>query len=728
MEKKKVNKKSVKKVVKTPVKKKKNNKKTKGFTLIEILAVIGLIGVILIIAIPAMNSISKSAKQRQLEAKKSVLVSAAEVYAKNNSSKFIKTFGDTYMIHVPVRTLVYYGYVSADDVVGEACKDQIGCVIDPVTDSSLNNQIITIKRVKSIIQATWGEEEIVVQPEMQVFRATFIDNGASPSGCDLSTLDVNRRCGYCTGYTSCSAVVPTIYREDYEIEGWGTSANATTADASLVEGGEIFLDESNNNKLTYYAVTHKDVVITFDPNEGTIRNGSSSQAYCSIYNTNSSCAIAQANIPELDAPDAASTRKSGWYSAASGGTEVSLNNVSNSQTVYAQWSRETYVVTLNPNGGSYTSTPSGYTLSGSNYTRDYDLTTPTFALPEPGKGGNIFAGWTGSNGTTAQKNLSIENGSTGNRTYTANWDECPAGTYAAAGASSCTSCPSSHPYSAPGSTSIGACYRLDTTVASNYSYTNCIYSSESAALAACGSDKTSCTAVSCSKIYYILNYDVYAQYGSKNKESTIDNCTTVTRKSGGDSSNHYGNEALISENGDSRCDYFSDFNTTGISLSTADAFCKGSSYDKSSLRGNCSLPSNDYCNQILINIMLHTGSDNLGDCYSKCQGPTTFDGGTNTAYYPVENVRTDSNQASGKQFFIKQDNSGDGFIHRVSCSGTYYTCASATQSDSKGYMYKNIKIKNCKITKAAYNDGSSSTYRLQYKAVTQSTTPIYYNN
>ena len=70
-----------------------------------------------------------------------------------------------------------------------------------------------------------------------------------------------------------------------------------------------------------------------------------------------------------------------------------------------------YSITYNLNGGSVSST---------NPT-SYNVTTDTFTLNNPTKTGYTFTGWTGSNGTTAQTTVSITKGSTGNKTYTANY-------------------------------------------------------------------------------------------------------------------------------------------------------------------------------------------------------------------------------------------------------------------------------------------------------------------
>ena len=437
MEKKKVKKTTTKKVVKSAVSKKNANKKTKGFTLIEILAVIGLIGVILIVAIPSITGISRSIKKRQYEAKKTVLVSAAEVYAKKNSSQFIKTFGDTYMIHVQVRDLIYYGYTNVDTKSDENCKDPIGCVMNPETDDSLNDEYITIKKIKSTLQATWGISEIEVPTDEQLFQLTLIGNGAT-YGCGGTGMS---RCGYCTGVTSCTAVVPTIIRDNYEKLGWGTAASSETA--VLEQGAPILLNSLNNNS-TYYAVTRKNIVVSYNSNGGTFSQESPLQGVCSYYNTNTSCSIPNDQKPTL------STNKLGyvpdeinmWNTKADGtGNSINLSAVSNNAVAYVKWNAEAYTLALSPGVGTYSSIPSGYTKVDSNYIRNYTIETDNFTLPNgPIKAGYIFAGWTGEGVTSPQKVLTISKGSVGNRNYTASMNACQKGYYALAGDESCTAC------------------------------------------------------------------------------------------------------------------------------------------------------------------------------------------------------------------------------------------------------------------------------------------------
>ena len=65
-----------------------------------------------------------------------------------------------------------------------------------------------------------------------------------------------------------------------------------------------------------------------------------------------------------------------------------------------------------------------YELDGgtvSNNTTIYNITSPTFTLKNPTKVGHTFLGWTGSNSNIAQTNVTISNGSIGNKNYIANW-------------------------------------------------------------------------------------------------------------------------------------------------------------------------------------------------------------------------------------------------------------------------------------------------------------------
>ena len=70
-----------------------------------------------------------------------------------------------------------------------------------------------------------------------------------------------------------------------------------------------------------------------------------------------------------------------------------------------------YTITYNLDGGTV----------GSPNPAKYTVDTEAFTLNNPTKTGYTFAGWTGTDLTEPASSITIEKGSTGNRTYTANW-------------------------------------------------------------------------------------------------------------------------------------------------------------------------------------------------------------------------------------------------------------------------------------------------------------------
>ena len=79
-------------------------------------------------------------------------------------------------------------------------------------------------------------------------------------------------------------------------------------------------------------------------------------------------------------------------------------------TMHASSKPVVYTISYNLQGGEATN-PTNYTIES----EDITLNNPTRA-------GYTFAGWTGTNVSTPQISVTIAKGSTGNRSYTANWE------------------------------------------------------------------------------------------------------------------------------------------------------------------------------------------------------------------------------------------------------------------------------------------------------------------
>ena len=88
----------------------------------------------------------------------------------------------------------------------------------------------------------------------------------------------------------------------------------------------------------------------------------------------------------------------------------------------------TYAATYTQQAIDYTITydlADGTLPTGSTNPTTYNVETDTFTLINPERANYTFTGWTGSNGTTPAKTITVTKGTTGNLNYVANWGDCP---------------------------------------------------------------------------------------------------------------------------------------------------------------------------------------------------------------------------------------------------------------------------------------------------------------
>ena len=109
----------------------------------------------------------------------------------------------------------------------------------------------------------------------------------------------------------------------------------------------------------------------------------------------------------------------GWSTTSDGNREYideemieNLSENADAITLYAVWETIDYNISYELNGG---------TLSGE--LENYTIETDDIVLPYPEKDGYEFAGWTGSNGESLQKDVTIVKGSIGDKNYVANWKD-----------------------------------------------------------------------------------------------------------------------------------------------------------------------------------------------------------------------------------------------------------------------------------------------------------------
>ncbi len=168
-----------------------------------------------------------------------------------------------------------------------------------------------------------------------------------------------------------------LYKTGYTFAGWGTTSSGGTIfdqnDVTLVPTSINSNIKNGNCSTTLYAQWKaKTYTVTFNANSGTCSTTSKSVTYASTYGT-------------LPTPTRTGYTFKGWYTAASGGTKVTSSttvSITAAQTLYAQWTANTYTVTFNANGG---------TCSTASKSVTYASTYGT--LPTPTRTGYTFKGW-----------------------------------------------------------------------------------------------------------------------------------------------------------------------------------------------------------------------------------------------------------------------------------------------------------------------------------------------
>ena len=189
-------------------------------------------------------------------------------------------------------------------------------------------------------------------------------------------------------------------KKGYTFAGW-TGANGTTAQT------EVSIAKGSTGDKDYKATWTKDTyTIHYDLDGGALAEGKSNPTSYEV----------DTETITLNNPEKKGYTFAGWTGAngTTAQTEVSIAKGSTGDKDYkATWTKDTYTINYDLNGGAL--------AEGKSNPTSYEVDTEKITLNSPEKNGYTFAGWTGSNGTTAQNNVSIEKGSTGKLTYTANW-------------------------------------------------------------------------------------------------------------------------------------------------------------------------------------------------------------------------------------------------------------------------------------------------------------------
>ena len=238
------------------------------------------------------------------------------------------------------------------------------------------------------------------------FKGDFLPDASSfPDGSEKKIITY-----YQTDHNNFWSNLSTATRNGYSLKGY---YDATTG------GNQIFDNTGNYVSGTYWDSTgkwkytgNKDVYAQWEINKYTVTfnaNGGSGEPSTQTKTYGQTLTLSSTK------PTRTGYTFQGWGTSATtttvsyqaGGSYTNNSNI----TLYAIWKVVSYSITYNLNGGSVTGNPTSYTIE-----------TTTFTLKNPTKEGYKFIGWTGTNLNSSTLEVTIAKGSTGNKSYTANWE------------------------------------------------------------------------------------------------------------------------------------------------------------------------------------------------------------------------------------------------------------------------------------------------------------------
>jgi len=256
--------------------------------------------------------------------------------------------------------------------------------------ATVNNGIITgVAPGVAVITATTQDGTLIenkVNVTVKSYSITYNTNGGTLSAGIITT--------YNAGSETFNLPVPT--RTGYTFNGWYENADFSgNAVTQIVKG-------STGNKTYYAKWTIENYSITYNLNSGTQGSGAKT-SYTFETETFS-----------LPTPTRTGYTFGGWYENADfGGNAVTqiVKGSTGNKTYYAKWTIINYSITYNLNSGT----------QGSGAKTSYTVDTATFNLPTPTRTNYIFGGWYEASDFSGSKATQITKGTTGNKTYYANW-------------------------------------------------------------------------------------------------------------------------------------------------------------------------------------------------------------------------------------------------------------------------------------------------------------------
>ena len=235
-------------------------------------------------------------------------------------------------------------------------------VIGDLNKDGVLNQIDITREIRAILGIeNWKIEEEIVKISADILRDTTLDEKDVKKGIDLIVLDKEEENSF-----------EMIEKPEIDIIG------EYKEDRYITEVKIKILQKDKKGEKTVYKIT-----------------GAENEKYREIKDTE------EINL-----------KRDGIYKVTAY-TYGKDGNKSEEESIIFVIEKERYTITYDLTGGNL--------AEGITNPEEYTVETESFTLNNPSKVGYTFAGWTGSNGEEPEITVTIEQGSTGDKTYTANW-------------------------------------------------------------------------------------------------------------------------------------------------------------------------------------------------------------------------------------------------------------------------------------------------------------------
>jgi competence protein ComGC len=152
----------------------------KGFTLVELIGIIVVISLIILIVFPSVLTALDRKKEKDYEAFKTIVTSAAEIYFERERESFPNVMVENYRNFITVNQLIYAGLLS-DNLINPKTEGKI----DP------NSYIIAISKEDGILEFDYTENDIRPSAYVQSNLLWMYDGYTEPNGTIWSDLSGN---------------------------------------------------------------------------------------------------------------------------------------------------------------------------------------------------------------------------------------------------------------------------------------------------------------------------------------------------------------------------------------------------------------------------------------------------------------------------------------------------------------------------------------------------------